>query len=63
MRIGLAENPAIVAAFHNVDAAELQVKIAEAALGPSLALQGQVQQQYDNRVSNDQLFSASITAR
>jgi outer membrane protein len=62
VRLSLAENPAIVAAFHNVDAAELQVKVAEAALGPTLALQGQVQQQYDNRVSNDQLFSASVTA-
>ncbi len=62
LKVAFAENPAIVAAFHNVDAAELQVKIAEAALGPTIALQGQVQQAYDNRVSNDQLFTASVTA-
>jgi outer membrane protein len=60
--VAFAENPAIVAAFHNVDAAELQVKIAEAALGPTIALQGQVQQQYDRLVGNDQTFSASVTA-
>jgi outer membrane protein len=62
LTISFAENPAIVAAFHNVDAAELQVKIAEAALGPTVNLQGQVQQQYDTRLSNDQLFTASVTA-
>jgi outer membrane protein len=45
-----------------VDAAELQVKIAEAALGPTLALQAQVQQQYDGKTSNDQAFTASVTA-
>jgi len=62
LKVGLAENPAIVAAFHNVDAAELQVKVAEASLGPNLSLQAQVQQQYDSRLSNDQLFSASVMA-
>jgi outer membrane protein len=59
--LAFAENPAIVAAFHNVDAAEFQIKIAEAALGPSVALQGTVQQQWDQRVSNDQLFNATAT--
>jgi outer membrane protein len=62
LKIAFAENPAIVSAFHNVDAAELQVKVAEAALGPSLALQAQVQQQYDTKISNDQLFTGSVTA-
>jgi outer membrane protein len=62
LKIALGGNPAIVSAFHSVDAAELQVKIAEAALGPTLALQAQVQQQYDSKASNDQLFSGSVTA-
>jgi outer membrane protein len=62
LKIALGGNPAIVSAFHSVDAAELQVKIAEAALGPTLALQAQVQQQYDGKTSNDQAFTASVTA-
>jgi outer membrane protein len=62
VRTALAENPAIVSAFHNVDAAELQVKVAEAALGPNLSLNAQVQSQWDNRQSNDQLTTAQVTA-
>ena len=55
----LAENPAIVSAFHNVDAAELQVKVAEAALGPNSRCKRQVQLQWDMiSVSNDQLVNA-----
>jgi outer membrane protein len=62
LKIALAGNPAILSAFHNVDAAELQVKIAEAALGPSVALQAQVQRRYDVQVSNDEKTSASVVA-
>jgi outer membrane protein len=62
LKVAFSENPAIVAAFHNVDAAELQVKIAEAALGPSLALQAQVQLQWDRAISNDQTFTATVIA-
>ncbi|MFI5015205.1 MAG: TolC family outer membrane protein [Hyphomicrobiales bacterium] len=62
LRVAFAGNPAIVSAFHNVDAAELQVKVAEAALGPSVALQAQVQQQYDSKTPNDQLFTGSVIA-
>ena len=43
--VGNAENPAITAALYGVDVAQLQVKIAEGALWPTLALQGSVQQQ------------------
>ena len=62
IRRGIATNPAVLAAFHNVDAAELQVKIAEAALGPNLSLNAQVQQRYDFQQSNDQRTSAQLTA-
>ncbi len=43
--IGAAENPAVTAALYGVDVAQLQVKIAEGALWPTLAFQGSVQQQ------------------
>jgi len=42
---GSAHNPAVTAALYGVDVAQLEVKIAEGALWPTLALQGSVQQQ------------------
>ncbi len=42
---GIARNPAVIAAIYGVDVAQLQVKIAEGALWPTLALQGSVLQQ------------------
>jgi outer membrane protein len=41
----LSQNPSVTAAMYNVDVAQLQVKIAEAGLYPTLALFGSVQQQ------------------
>ena len=62
VHIGLAENPAIVSAFHSVDAAEFQVKIAEAALGPNLSLTATVGSQWDVIRSNDQQMNAQVSA-
>jgi outer membrane protein len=62
VHIGLAENPAIVSAFHNVDAAEFQVKVAEAALGPNLSLNATVSSQWDVIRSNDQQANAQVSA-
>lgn len=46
--IALVEHPGVVAAMHQVDAAELAVKVAEGALLPTIAVAGQVSQQYDS---------------
>jgi len=46
--VALVEHPGVVQALHQVDAAELAVKVAESALSPTLALSGQISQQYDN---------------
>jgi outer membrane protein len=43
--VGIEQNPAVTAALYGVDVAQLQVKIVEGALWPTLALQGSVQQQ------------------
>jgi outer membrane protein len=43
--VGAAENPTVTAALYGVDVAQLQVRIAEGALWPTLAFQGSVQQQ------------------
>ena len=61
--IGLKEHPQILADFHAVDAAELQVKIYEGVLYPTAGLQGSVQQRYDQTFPGDNGVSAAITAR
>jgi len=54
--VGLVENPSVIAALYGVDVAQLQVKIAEGALLPTLALQGSVQQQYYPNILTPNLF-------
>ena len=46
--IALVEHPGVTAAFHQVDAAALAVKVAEGALAPNLSVNGQVSNQYDS---------------
>ncbi|MFO1125169.1 MAG: TolC family outer membrane protein [Methylocystis sp.] len=46
--IALVEHPGVTAALHQVDAAELAVKVAEAALMPNLSVNTQVSNQYDS---------------
>jgi outer membrane protein len=57
--LGTAENPSVTAAMFGIDAALLQVKVAEGALYPKVTLTGSVQQQYDATISTPQLFTAS----
>ncbi len=57
--VGVAENPSVTAALYGVDVAQLQVKIAEGALWPTLSLQGNVQQQYDANITQPKLFTAT----
>ena len=57
--ISQLEHPAIVAMLHGVDAAALQVKIAEGALYPTVGLTGQVTKRFD--VSGDPVGSQALT--
>lgn len=61
INVSLAEHPAVQAAFHNVDVAQLQVQINEGALYPTLNVVGSVQQsnQYQGVPAN-RLFNASV---
>ncbi|GEO97957.1 channel protein TolC [Methylobacterium haplocladii] len=61
--VGLREHPQILASFHAVDAAELQVKVAESMLSPTAGIQGTVQQRYDNQFPGDNSAAASIVGR
>jgi outer membrane protein len=56
---GIEHNPSVLAAIYGVDVAELQVKIAEGALWPTLALQGNVQQQDFPNIITPRLFTAT----
>jgi outer membrane protein len=63
VQIGLDEHPAIVSALHAVDVAELQVKIAEGELAPTVNLVGTVSQGYSTTFPADQTTSASIVGQ
>lgn len=56
----LTNHPSISAALHAVDAAELQVRIVEGELAPTLSLVGSVGQAYDFEERNDRAFTAAI---
>jgi outer membrane protein len=59
--LGAAQNPSVLAALYGVDVAQLQVKIAEGALWPTLALQGSVQQQTAPNILTPNLFLGTAT--
>jgi outer membrane protein len=58
--VGMAENPAVTAALYGVDVAQLQVKIAEGALWPTLGLQGSVTQQTYPTILQPNLFLGTV---
>jgi outer membrane protein len=58
--VGTVENPSVTAALYGVDVAQLQVKIAEGALWPTLALQGTVQQQNYPNILTPNLFLGTV---
>jgi outer membrane protein len=59
---GSATNPAVVTAEYNVDVAQLQVKVAEGALYPTLSVQGNVQKNFMSPSSLNvyESYSASL---
>lgn len=65
IRIALAEHPGVVSATHQVDAAELAVKVAESVLSPTLSVNAQVSSQYDSfaGIPGSRQFSAAAVAQ
>jgi outer membrane protein len=57
---GVAQNPSVTAALYGVDVAQLQVKIAEGALWPTLTAQYNVQQQYFPNITTPRLFTDTV---
>jgi len=58
--VATATHPAVSSAQYNVDAALLQVKVAEGALYPTLSVQGNVQQSYESSLLQLKTFNASV---
>jgi outer membrane protein len=58
--LGSAQNPSVTGAIYGVDVAQLQVKIAEGALWPTLALQGNIERQFESTVTTPKLFTNSV---
>lgn len=56
----LRDHPAIAAALHGVDAQQLQVKIVEGELLPTVTLTGSLARRFDSQVSGDRRNSASL---
>jgi outer membrane protein len=62
--VSLSQNPMVTAAMHDVDVAELQVKVAESALFPTLALQGSAQvERFSSRDTTVRLLEGTVQAR
>lgn len=59
----LVDHPLIIAALHGVDAAELNVKVVESDLYPTIGLAGNLSKRYDSTSSGDERLSASILGR
>ncbi len=65
IQIALVEHPGVVAALHQVDAAELAVKVAESALAPTVSVNAQVSQQWDSflGIPGSRQFSAAASGQ
>jgi outer membrane protein len=60
----LSQNPSVTAAMYDVDVAQLQVRIAEAGLYPTLVLQGSAQlYQFNANDASARLFNSTVQAR
>jgi outer membrane protein len=61
---GVSQNPSVTAAMYDVDVAQLQVRIAEAGLFPTLTLQGSAQQQnFNSDVTPLRIFNGTVQAK
>jgi len=58
--VATARHPNVAAAQYAVDVAELQVKVAEGALAPTVTLQGNAQQAFETSPTQLRTFSASV---
>jgi outer membrane protein len=60
---GLSNHPAIIASLHGVDSQQLQVKVVESELYPTVSLQGNLSKRWESNSSDSEAYSASVIAR
>lgn len=61
--LGLTQNPNVTAAMFGIDVSYLNVKVNEGALFPTVTLQANVQQGYDQTITVPRQFAASAIAQ
>jgi outer membrane protein len=59
--LGIEQNPSVTAALYGVDVAQLQVKIAEGALWPTLTGQYSIEKQNEPQLLSPKLFTNEVT--
>jgi outer membrane protein len=63
LKTAFNEHPAIIAALHGVDVAELQVKIVQGELAPQVGLSASVAKRFDRQEPGDEVLAGSILAQ
>ncbi|MCO5129270.1 MAG: TolC family outer membrane protein [Xanthobacteraceae bacterium] len=63
INLGLVENPNVIAAMFGIDVSHLQVKVAEGALFPTVSLQLNAQQGWEQNITSPKAFQASAIAQ
>ena len=58
--LGLTQNPNVTAAMFGIDVSYLQVRVSEGALLPTVTLQASVQQSYEQTMTIQRSFGASV---
>ncbi len=62
-RLAQAGHPQVLAALHNVDAADIGVRLAEAELAPTLNVTGTLSQRYGTQLPEDRRATASVVGQ
>ncbi|MGL5138182.1 MAG: TolC family outer membrane protein [Beijerinckiaceae bacterium] len=63
VQIAHSRHPAIIASLHGVDAQQLQVKVVEGELYPTVTVSGTLAKRWENQQSDSESYSASVVAR
>jgi len=63
INLSQAQHPAVLAAFHGVDAANLQIRVVEGQLYPTIGLEAAFQRRYDDSSSVSRVTTGSIVGR
>jgi outer membrane protein len=63
VQVSQSEHPAIVATLHGVDQQQLQVKVVESELYPSVTVTGSLAKRWETTLSDNEAYTASVVAR